>query len=153
MTHHEHDYAAQMRKRGFRVTPQRQLILDAICEAGGHTTPEEIYNRVQTKSTAINRATVYRTLDFLCQMRLVVAAHVGGGTMVYELAGERPHHHLICRACGQTASVGHEMVEQWFAQIEQETSFSVDMDHLVLFGLCEHCRQSKIDGSQSPSST
>ncbi|MFN8498101.1 MAG: Fur family transcriptional regulator [Anaerolineae bacterium] len=142
MSHQHTNYAAEMRKRGYRVTPQRQLILDAICEAGGHTTPEEIYNRVQAKSSAINRATVYRTLDFLCQMRLVVAAHVGGGSMVYELAGERPHHHLICRVCGQTASIGHDMVEKWFAQVEQATAFAVDMDHLVLFGLCEQCRPS-----------
>ncbi len=152
MSHTRHDYAAEMRRRGFRVTPQRQIILDAICEAGGHTTADEIYNRVQAKSSAINRATVYRTLDFLCEMRLVVAAHVGSGPMVYELAGEEPHHHLICRTCGHTESIGHDIVQQWFAQVEQATSFTVDMDHLVLFGLCEQCRRSAADPTQETSS-
>ncbi len=153
MSHKEHDYAAMMRKRGFRVTPQRQLILDAICEAGGHTTPEEIYTRVQAKSSAINRATVYRTLDFLCEMRLVVAAHIGGGSMVYELAGEEPHHHLVCRSCGHAASIGHDIVQQWFDQVEHATAFAVDMDHLVLFGLCGACRESQAQPTQDTGST
>lgn len=141
MPHQNLDYAALMRERGFRVTPQRELILDAICEGGGHTTPEEIYQRVQARAPAVNRATVYRTLDFLCELRLVVAANIGGGRMVYEVAGEMPHHHLVCRTCGQVAQIGHETVKDLFVRIEREYQFTVDMDHLALFGLCQECRR------------
>src|SRR3972149_11937734 len=101
MSHQRWDYAALMRERGFRVTPQRQLILDAIGGGGGHTTPEEVYERVRAKSPAVNRATVYRTLDFLCELRLVVAADVGNRRMGYKIAGDTPHHHLICRTRGE----------------------------------------------------
>ena len=51
-----------IKERGFRLTPQRQMILDVLREAGGHCTPEEVYRLVQTKSSAVNRTTVYRTL-------------------------------------------------------------------------------------------
>lgn len=139
MPHNRTDYAAAMRKRGHRVTPQRQLILDVICEAGGHTTPEEIYNRVRARQPGVNRATVYRNLDFLCEMRLVVAAEAGRGRKVYEIAGETPHHHLVCRTCGRSAQIGHHAVEVFFAKIELEQRFKVDMDHLALFGLCQAC--------------
>ncbi|HLF27563.1 MAG TPA: Fur family transcriptional regulator [Anaerolineae bacterium] len=140
MTHQHTNYTARMRERGFRVTPQRQLILDAICEGGGHTTPEEIYRRVQAKSPAINRATVYRTLDFLCELRLVVAVQIGGHTF-YEIAGEAPHHHLICRRCNKVEEIGHDTLKALFAKIEREQQFLVDMDHLALFGLCKRCSQ------------
>lgn len=140
MSHQRLNYAALMHERGFRVTPQRQLILDAICEGGGHTTPEEIYARVHAKAPAVNRATVYRTLDFLRELRLVVAADSGGGHMVYEIAGSPPHHHLVCRTCGGTEQISHDVVKALFAQIEHEHQFIVDMDHLVLFGSCQACR-------------
>lgn len=143
MSHQHLNYTALMRERGFRVTPQRQLILDAICEGGGHTTPEEIYARVHAKAPAVNRATVYRTLDFLRELRLVVVADSGGGHMMYEIAKETPHHHLVCRTCGNVEQISHDTVKALFAQIEREHGFTVDMDHLVLFGLCQACCQKR----------
>ena len=140
MSHFTSDYATLMRERGFRVTPQRQLILDAICEGDGHTTPEQIYYRVQAKTSSLNRATVYRNLDFLCEMRLVVAMRIGDQTY-YEIAGETPHHHLVCRTCGKTEQISHKAVKVFFSKMEREHNFTVDMDHLALFGLCAKCRR------------
>ena len=137
---HDHeDYAALLHERGFRVTPQRQLILDAIREGSGHTTFEEIYARVQRKSTAVNRATVYRTLDFLTELRLVVAADIGSGHPVYEIAGETPHHHLVCLNCRKVEQISHDVVENLFKQIERDQKFHVETNHLALFGYCETC--------------
>ena len=140
MSHQHLNYQAMMRQRGFRVTPQRQLILDAICEGEGHTTPEEIFGRVRAKTPSVNRATVYRNLDFLCEMRLVVAVHIGG-QMYYEIAGETPHHHLVCRRCDKVEEISHETVKALFDKIEREQHFTIDMDHLALFGLCHKCRR------------
>lgn len=140
MTHQRLDINSIIHEHGYRLTPQRQFILDAICESGGHTTVEQIYQRVHTIAPSINLATVYRTLDFLCELRLVVAADIGGGRMVYEIAGEIPHHHLVCRQCGKVESISHETVVSLFSKIEQEQQFTVDMDHLALFGLCQNCK-------------
>lgn len=140
MSHHRWDYAALMRERGFRVTPQRQLVLDAICEGDGHTTPDEIYQRVRARTPHVNRATVYRNLDFLCEMRLVVAVQIGG-QMYYEIAGDAPHHHLICHNCNRMEQISHATVKALFDKIEREQKFLVDMDHLALFGLCQKCRR------------
>lgn len=144
MSHDRLNYAEKIRERGFRLTPQRKLILDAVCEGGGHTSFDEIYARVQAKAPTINQATVYRTLDFMCQMQLVVAANIGG-CQVYEIASLPPHHHLVCRACGRIESLDHETVTGLFAQIERERQFKVDMNHLVLFGLCQECLEQKSD--------
>jgi Fur family ferric uptake transcriptional regulator len=137
------DYVTLIHQRGFRVTPQRQLIMDAICAGDGHSTPEEIYQRIHLKAPAVNRATVYRNLDFLCEMRLVVAAQIGG-RMYYELAGAEPHHHLICRKCDQVEQISHQTLKELFDKIEREQSFVIDMDHLALFGLCEQCRNTEM---------
>jgi Fur family ferric uptake transcriptional regulator len=139
MSHQQLDYRARMRESGFRVTPQRQLILDAICEGGGHTTLPEIYERVQAKAPDISRATVYRALDFFCQLGLVVAANIGGEHTVYEIAGATRHHHLACRKCGQVEQVEPDIMDTLFAKIESGQGFQVDMDHIVLLGICKRC--------------
>lgn len=127
--------------KGFRLTPQRQMILDAVREAGQHCTPEQIYERVQTKSSAINRATVYRTLEFLLRLGLVTTAHLQDNQVVYEIAGAHPHHHLICQNCHHVLELEHSLVAPFFQQLEAQKSVTILTDHLVLFGLCPACRQ------------
>ena len=143
MTHYSTDFAAQIRNQGFRLTPQRHLILDAVCEGGGHTTLDEIYGRVQAKSPAINRSTLYRTLEFLQELHLIVAASISGHT-VYEITHASPHHHLVCRQCGAQVEVSEEALTPTFAAIAQQHGFAVDTDHLVLTGLCQACQATGI---------
>src|SRR5258708_35267 len=88
------DYGSLLRHRGFRMTPQREIILDAIGAGHGHTSFDEIFARVQARSPAMNRATIYRTLEFLRQQELVFSAEIGGQT-VYEIAAGELHHHLV----------------------------------------------------------
>jgi len=139
VSHQDWDYAALMHDRGFRRTPQRQFVLDAVCEGNGHTNADEVVERVQAKAPAVNRATVYRTLEFLREQRLVFAADIGGQT-VYEIAGKEPHHHLVCLKCGQQISLAHHLVKPFFAEIERDSGFVVETNHLALFGLCRECR-------------
>ena len=90
MSHNTWDYVTFLRERGYRMTPQRQIMMDAICEGGGHTTLPEIFERVQRKAPAINQATVYRTLHFLLNMGLIVKAEIAPGETVYEIGAIAP---------------------------------------------------------------
>jgi Fur family ferric uptake transcriptional regulator len=142
MSHDRLECAAQIREQGFRVTPQRLLLLDAICEGNGHTTFDEIYERVKSKAPGINQATVYRSLDFLCELRLVVSAEIEGRT-VYEIAGETPHHHLVCRKCGAVQDLADFHFEELRSHLLEEHGFKTDLDHMVLNGLCAGCMKNQ----------
>jgi Fur family ferric uptake transcriptional regulator len=142
MSHDRLECAAQIREQGFRVTPQRLLLLDAICEGNGHTTFDEIYERVKSKAPGINQATVYRSLDFLCELRLVVSAEIEGRT-VYEIAGETPHHHLVCRKCGAVQDLADFHFEELWSHLLEEHGFKTDLDHMVLNGLCAGCMKNQ----------
>jgi Fur family ferric uptake transcriptional regulator len=143
MTHHRLNYAARLREQGMRLTPQREMILDAICAGGGHTTFDEIYARLHAKAPAITQATVYRALKTFCDLGLVVAADLGDGKTVYEIAGVMPHHHLVCRACGHVETIDQAALASLFAAFEHEQGFALDMNHLVLFGYCRYCRPTR----------
>lgn len=133
------DFATQLHAQGYRLTPQRHLILEAVRRAEAHVTPEQVYKRVHRRNPTVSRATIYRTLDFLCEMRLIHAMY-WGGRMYYEIAGEEPHHHLICRDCGAIEQLDHALLEELISAVEKQHCFNIDMDHLALFGLCRKCR-------------
>ncbi len=134
-------YDQLIRQRGFRVTPQRRTILQAVIQGGEHSSLEEVYQRVRASQPGINLATVYRDLNFLCELRILVAADVGGRKWVFELAGEVPHHHLVCRTCGKVERIEQGEVQGLVDQMVAEHEFFIDMDHMVLFGLCKECRK------------
>lgn len=132
-------FKSTVHSQGFRVTPQRQIILDSIQAGGGHVSLPEIIERAQSKLRALSLPTIYRTLDFLCEIRVVTALRVGS-TTYFEIAEEQPHHHLVCRNCGAVEVLPHVAVQNLFGKIERSYKFRVDMDHLGLFGLCSHCQ-------------
>lgn len=136
--HHTLNYANRIRELGYRLTPQRELTLDAICEAQGPTTFDEIYARLQEKAPAVDPSTVYRVLNFFIQLRLVVAAEVGQHK-VYEIASEMPYYRLICQECGKFVRLDQSLVEAMYANVQHNHRFTVEKDHLVLHGLCEDC--------------
>jgi len=83
-----------LREHGLRMTPQRQLVLDAVRELG-RATPGEICAHVQRSTPAVNITTIYRTLYLLEGLELVRHAHLGHGAPSYST---RPHEHVHDRA-------------------------------------------------------
>ena len=133
------DFAAHLHAQGYRLTPQRRMILQAVRQAADHVTPDEVYAAVHRQNPAVSRATIYRTLDFLCEVRLIHALY-WGGQMYYEIAANQPHHHLVCRACGGMFECEPALLQILFEAVEKKHRFTIDMDHMALFGVCQHCR-------------
>lgn len=139
--------AARLRAIGQRVTPQRLLILGAFGNPTEHLTAEEVYDRVGPLSPAVNRSTVYRTLELFRDLGLISETDLGGGVRHFELIDEHRHHHLICRNCGQMLEIEDEWVAPLREAARERYGFEVTIDHLALFGWCGHCRP---DGESSP---
>jgi len=104
-------------------------------------TASEIYERVKDSHPYVDISTVYRTLGMLKEMRLVAETDMGTGESSYEWIRRRPHHHLICRACGRVISIDHGHLEAFGEDLLREYDFEADLDHFGIFGLCRECRQ------------
>jgi Fe2+ or Zn2+ uptake regulation protein len=129
----------RLHARGFRMTPQRMAILHTLRHAKGHLSPTEVFERTRRDRPGLTEPTVYRTLEFLAKNGFALAAHVGGGKLVYELAEEN-HHHLICRNCGKTVAVESSALAGLYEQLGTSTGFKLDSSHVTLFGLCPSCQ-------------
>ena len=89
-----------LRAKGYRITPQRQLVLGAV-ETLRHGTPDEICAEVQRTAVGVNLSTVYRALELLEQLGMVTHTHLGHGAPTYHASTGEDHLHLVCRDCGQ----------------------------------------------------
>ena len=139
MSHVERDFATRIREQGYRYTPQRQLILDTLCRLGRHATVEEIYERIREVAPTISLATVYRTVSFLEELTLVVSADIQGDT-VYEIAPDTPHHHLICRHCGEIVTLADHHLQDLVCHLAEEHDFRAEIRHLTISGVCADCQ-------------
>jgi Fur family ferric uptake transcriptional regulator len=132
------DWQAQLRARGYRLTPQRQLVLEAVGELG-HGTPEEIVATVRQTATAVNISTVYRTLELLEELGLVQHTHLGHGAPTYSIPRDDDHVHLVCRDCGGVQEVESSLLEDVVGRLSSERGFTVDVGHFAVFGRCQVC--------------
>jgi Fur family ferric uptake transcriptional regulator len=130
----------QLRARGYRLTPQRQLVLEAVT-ALGHATPEEIATKVRDTAAGVNISTVYRTLELLEQLGLVRHTHLGHGAPTYHPSDVPPHVHVICHACERVMEADPELVAGLAERLRAETGFVLDVHHVSLAGLCAACAQ------------
>lgn len=88
----------ELHARGYRLTPQRQLVLEAVTQMG-HATAEQVLVAVQQRAVAVNISTVYRTLYLLQELGLVRHTHLGHGAPSFSLASGHEQVHLVCREC------------------------------------------------------
>ena len=135
---------AELRARGYRVTPQRQLVLEAVARLG-HATPEEVGAQVQQTARGVNISTIYRTLDLLEQIGMVTHSHLTHGAPTYHLATDADHVHLVCRDCGQITEVGPDAIGPLIIALEDRHGFETDVGHLTVFGRCRNCRASRVE--------
>ena len=145
MSHHTR-LVESIREHGYRMTPQREMILEVLHSGDGHLTADEIYQMIHEKSPVVNLATVYRTLELLKALHLVTAIDTGGGCVHYELAGEQRHHHLVCERCGHSLELDCAVLEPLERELCQRHGFQVNLDHLALFGLCPKCQEQRERG-------
>jgi len=132
------DWQAELRRRGYRLTPQRQLVLEAVGQLG-HATPEEIVTAVRRTASGVNISTVYRTLELLEELGLVQHAHLGHGASTYSVTSDDDHVHLVCRDCGGIEEAPPSVVATVVAELAATRGFTVDVGHFAVFGRCRDC--------------
>jgi Fur family ferric uptake transcriptional regulator len=133
-------YIETLRSRGFRITPQREMIVEAIAHQGKHINAEEVFTRIQERTRAVNIATVYRTLDLLVEQGLANRIDLGEGQVEYATHQHGPHIHLVCRQCGQVIDADQNLLLALNEQLTAMYQFAADLQHISVLGLCYDCQ-------------
>lgn len=135
------DIAARLASSGYRLTPQRLMILAAIENSDNHISAEEIHAQIVARYPNVNVSTVYRTLELLTRLGLVTETDLGEGRVRYHPADKGHHHHLVCRECGAIIDLDESLLTALKGALLREYRFDADLRHLAIIGRCANCRR------------
>ena len=128
----------ELREKGLRLTPQRELVLNAVRELG-HATPEDVAAKIHLTHPGINLSTVYRNLETLENVGLVQHTHLGHGGATYHAAEELTHLHLVCETCGSVGDAPIEAAANFVNTLSDDYGFKTDVTHFAIYGTCADC--------------
>ncbi|MBM3143678.1 MAG: transcriptional repressor [Chloroflexi bacterium] len=131
-----------LRQKGYRITLQREMIIQTIAHSEQHISAEEVFAEVRKHTPAANLATVYRTLDMLWEEGLACRNDLGECRIVYAALQHGPHIHLVCRYCNRLIDADPQALESLREELDTEYGFTADLQHISIFGVCAGCQLS-----------
>jgi Fur family ferric uptake transcriptional regulator len=131
---------AALKQHGWRMTPQRQLILEAIARSRGHISVDAVYRQVAAEQPEVNVSTVYRTFEGLEQIGFLRHTHFHGVGAQYERTDEPAHQHLVCTTCGRDQELDLTVLEPLASELQRRYGFAANLSHTAIVGVCSRCR-------------
>jgi Fur family transcriptional regulator, ferric uptake regulator len=127
-----------LRQNGGRITSSRRFLLRLLFESEGHHTAEELAAVVQAQAPDIHLSTIYRNLDELEKLGVVVHAHLGHGPATYHLASSA-HGHFVCEECGKMIEAPDALFAGLAKAAREKFGFTIDPHHFAMLGRCADC--------------
>lgn len=127
-----------LRQRGYRATPQRLAIYDALWNAGSHPTVASIHELAEKRDPTISKATVYKTLELFTEIGLVREIGFKDEPTRYDPETDC-HINLVCTNCGKIEDYPCASFEGAIPDVEKETGFRVQSHHFEIHGICSDC--------------
>jgi len=129
----------RFKAHGYKMTPQRRAILEAIASSTSHPTAEELYDVVHRRMPDTSRATVYNTLRELVAIKEAFELDLGHGVRRYDLSGVE-HGHMVCLSCGKIEDVQGDF-EALRSLFEHRDGFCPVRYDVTIYGYCSVCAQ------------
>ena len=139
------DLRGKLTERGYKMTPQRKEILQIFVDHSDyhHMSAEDVYGILREKKSEIGLATVYRSLELLSELGILIKMEFGDGCARYELNTADPkihhHHHLICLKCKKVIEFEEDLLDELEADVAEKSGFQILNHEVKFFGYCSEC--------------
>ena len=127
-----------LRQHGGRVTSSRRILLRSLFTSTDHRTAEELAAEVQAEAPDIHISTIYRNLDELERLGIVVHSHFGHGPATYHVA-TAVHGHFVCEECGTLIEVPDDLFAGLAEAAQTQFGFTISPHHFAMLGRCARC--------------
>lgn len=139
------DLREKFREKDYKLTSQRQIVLQAFLEhQEEHLSAEDVHNILRGQASEIGLATVYRTLELLSELGILQKMNFGDGRSRYEINDanntQHHHHHLICLTCGKVKEFEDDLLDTLETAIAKKSKFSIVDHQLKFYGYCYECQ-------------
>ncbi len=131
-----------LRGKGYKATPQRLAVYDALAATREHPNADMLYRRLVPHYPTMSLATVYKTLGILCTVGLAQELNVGEDAFRYD-ANTESHPHVRCMSCGRVEDVPVLNDAMLLRQAAASTGYDIEDRQIYLYGTCPSCREKK----------
>jgi Fur family ferric uptake transcriptional regulator len=127
-----------------RLTTQRQIILEELGKVTSHPTANEVYDMVRRRLPRIGLGTVYRNLELMADIGIILKLEVGGTQKRFDATVE-PHYHIRCSACGKVDDINIAVQEQINQVAEKASNYKILGHHIEFSGICQSCLEKTLE--------
>jgi Fur family ferric uptake transcriptional regulator len=129
----------RLRDAGLRVTAPRVAVLRVLSDSRDHPRVDQVLVRVRAAGTRISTQAAYDVCETLHRAALARRFEPAGSPARYEARADN-HHHLVCRACGDTADVDCTVGLAPCLEPSDAAGFAVDEAEVTFWGVCPACQ-------------
>lgn len=126
--------------KGLRMTSQRQRMVSYLIAHSQHKTAPEIAQKIATIDPSIGTATVFRSLNLLCDAQILERNRLPiTGDVVYEIkeTDEEHHNHIVCLDCNEIFEFEDEALFNKSRRVVNAEGFLFVEKPIVLYGKCK----------------
>ena len=140
------DLRGKLAERHYKMTPQRKEILQVFIDSGegNHLSAEEVYELLRKKDFDFGLATVYRNVELLTSLNVLMKVNFDDGCVRYELnsgnSTEHRHYHLICLNCKKVIEFKEDLLDDLENLISEKSNFQITNHEVKFFGYCSECK-------------
>ncbi len=131
-----------LRSHGFKVTPQRLAVYDALQHTTEHPNAEMLYNMLLPAYPTMSLATVYKTMEIFDRIGLVQVLNIGEDSYRYDARMEN-HPHIRCDVCGRVEDIMEFEDKAIMNQVAQLSNYRLSGRQLYFYGECPECQGKK----------
>jgi Fur family ferric uptake transcriptional regulator len=133
--------------RKFRITRQRQVILEELRKVTTHPTADEVCQMVRRRMPRISLGTVYRNLEILSDYGLVQKLELAGSQRRFD-GNTNPHYHVRCNGCNRVEDLPAQPISIPETAIQEMTDFEITGHRVEFYGLCPGCKKGNAQGNK-----
>ena len=140
------DLRKRLQEKDYKMTEQRREILQIFLDqpSDHHLSAEDVHSILRSRKSEIGLATVYRSLELLGSLGILLKIEFGDGCSRYELNTTDPnlhrHHHLICMKCHKVIEFDEDKLDELEEEIANKSGFEILNHEVKFFGYCKDCR-------------
>jgi len=127
-----------LRRKGYKVTPQRIAICRSALLSRDHPSAMRIYRQVKKLHPTVSVATVYKTLHILREQGMIQELAFPEGEARFD-PNMKLHLNLVCHRCGKVTDIEHHIAREMIVKVSEMAKFTVTGQRLELNGICSSC--------------
>lgn len=136
-------FQSYLKRKGLKVTTQREFILHVFIRLATPVTVDALYREVVKLDPTISISTLYRTIKLIAGCGLASSEQTEEGAIHYKPVGEL-RFVMVCECCGTETPFANPYLDCIHNEVSRQKGFELRRCHTVIYGICRSCRKREV---------